>query len=286
MSSRSRHSRRTLPTQRSACAFAVWRLHGCADHGDPFALEDMVEGAAELGVAIVDQQAQRLLPIVDRHQQVERLLGCPGAGRGRGAGDELDSAALERDEEEHVDSFQPGGLDGEEIAGERRRRVLTEEVAPGELVSLRRRRQTMADEDRPHRCRRNRDAKASQFADDPSVAPRRVLACELNDERPYPTIERRPPRRPSVRIRPSPLTSSRCQRRTVAGRTDKLDQARRGSAPASAARIARSKGRTSARRGCRRRITSSCRSNRISSSLERSDLHSSATNCSSRQNPR
>jgi len=95
MSSRSRHSRRTLPTQRSACAFAFRRLYGCADHGDPFALEDMVEAAAELGVAIVDQQAQRLPAIVDRHQQVARLLGCPGTGRVRGAGDELDPAALE-----------------------------------------------------------------------------------------------------------------------------------------------------------------------------------------------
>jgi len=75
----------------------VRRLHGCADHGDPFALEDRVEAAAELGVAIVDQQAQRSLPIVDRHQQVARLLGCPGAGRVRSAGDELDPAALERE---------------------------------------------------------------------------------------------------------------------------------------------------------------------------------------------
>ena len=101
----------------------VRRLHGCADHGDPFALENMVEAAAELGVAIVDQHAQRLLPVVDRHQQVARLLGCPGAGRVGGAGDELDPASLEREEEEHVDSFQPGGLDGEEIARERRRSV-------------------------------------------------------------------------------------------------------------------------------------------------------------------
>ena len=108
----------------------VRRLHACADHGDPFALEDVVEAAAELGVAIVDQQAQRLLPNVDRHQQVARLLGCPGTGRVRGAGDELDPAALEREEEEHVDPLQPGGLDGEEIAGERRRRVPAEEVAP------------------------------------------------------------------------------------------------------------------------------------------------------------
>jgi hypothetical protein len=80
-------------------------------------------------------------------------------------------------------------------------------------------------------------------------------------------------------------TSSRCQRRIVAGRTDKPDHALRGSAPASAARIARSTGRTGARRGCLHRNANSCRSNRISSSFERSDLHSSATNCSSRQSP-
>jgi hypothetical protein len=38
----------------------------------------MVEAAAELGVAIVNQQAQRLLAISKCHQQVARLLGCPG----------------------------------------------------------------------------------------------------------------------------------------------------------------------------------------------------------------
>jgi hypothetical protein len=33
---------------------------GGADHGDPFALEDVIEAAAELGVAIMDQEAERL----------------------------------------------------------------------------------------------------------------------------------------------------------------------------------------------------------------------------------
>jgi hypothetical protein len=61
----------------------VRRLHGCADHGDPFALEDEIAAAGELGVAIVDQQAKRLLAIVERHQQA-RLLGDPGAPVGFG----------------------------------------------------------------------------------------------------------------------------------------------------------------------------------------------------------
>jgi hypothetical protein len=108
----------------------VRRLDRCADHGDPFALEDVVEAAAELGVAIVDEETEWLFALVDRHQQVARLLGYPGAGRARCAGDELDPAALERDEEKHVDPFQPGGLDGEEITGKRRRRVLAQEVSP------------------------------------------------------------------------------------------------------------------------------------------------------------
>jgi hypothetical protein len=61
-------------------------------------LEDVVEAAAELGVAIVDEKAKRALATIKRHQQVARLLGCPGAGRVRRADDELDPAALEREE--------------------------------------------------------------------------------------------------------------------------------------------------------------------------------------------
>jgi hypothetical protein len=58
----------------------------------------------------------------------------------------------------------------------------------------------VTDEDRAHRGRRYGDAKALQFADDSPVTPARVLACEPNNERLYPTIERRPPWA-SVRIR-------------------------------------------------------------------------------------
>jgi hypothetical protein len=38
----------------------VRRLDGRADHGDPVALEDVIAAATELGVAIVDQEAERL----------------------------------------------------------------------------------------------------------------------------------------------------------------------------------------------------------------------------------
>jgi hypothetical protein len=135
-----------------------------------------------------------------------------------------------------------------EITGERRRRLLAQEAAPGELVSLRRGRQAVAEEDRPHRGRRNRDAEALQFADDSSVAPTRVLACERNNKRLQATIEPRPPG-PPVRILQRRLTSSRCQRNSVAARTDRVVQALRGSARASAARTARSTAPSRGRRG-------------------------------------
>jgi hypothetical protein len=67
MSRRSRHSRRTLPTQRSAWAFAFGARTGGADHRNSFAREDLIAAAAELGVAIVDQEADGLLAIIERH---------------------------------------------------------------------------------------------------------------------------------------------------------------------------------------------------------------------------
>jgi hypothetical protein len=70
-------------------------LDGCVDHGDPFASKDVIEAAAELGVAIVDQETERLLAIVEVHQQVARLLVDPGACWVRRAGDELDPAGAQ-----------------------------------------------------------------------------------------------------------------------------------------------------------------------------------------------
>jgi hypothetical protein len=164
----------------------------------------VIEAAVELPVAIVDQEPEWLLAIVERHQQVARLLGCPRAGRVRHAGDELDPAALERDEKEDVDPSQPGGLDGtEEITGKRRRSVLTQELPPRELASLRRRRQPMAPKNRAHRCRRHADTEAPQLADDPPVTPARVLASEPHNQRLGATIDRRPSLA-SARIRPAP----------------------------------------------------------------------------------
>jgi hypothetical protein len=54
----------------------VRRQDGCADHSHSFAREDMIKAAAELGVAVVDENAERSLAIIEGHQQVARLLGA------------------------------------------------------------------------------------------------------------------------------------------------------------------------------------------------------------------
>jgi hypothetical protein len=45
----------------------VRRPDGGADHRNSFAREDLIAAAAELGVAIVDQEADGLLAIIERH---------------------------------------------------------------------------------------------------------------------------------------------------------------------------------------------------------------------------
>ena len=134
----------------------VRRLHRRPDHLDAFGAEDLVEGVAELRVAIMDEEPERLL-VAELHDEVARLLGDPAAVRVRGAGEVLDPPGRERDEEEHVDPLQERGLDGEEVAGEHARRLRSQEGTPRRMRSLRRRRETGLEQHLPHRRRRDGD---------------------------------------------------------------------------------------------------------------------------------
>src|SRR5438094_6544186 len=81
--SQSRQSRRTVPTQRSANAFACGARKRRADDLDAFAPEDGVEGAAELAVTIVDQEPRRHRSLAERPRKLPRLLNGPTAIRVR-----------------------------------------------------------------------------------------------------------------------------------------------------------------------------------------------------------
>jgi hypothetical protein len=81
------------------------------DHLDPLSREDLVEGAAELRVAIMDQQLEAALLLTQLHDDVASLLRGPGAAGVRCAGDELEPAGRKRKEEEPVDPPQQERLD-------------------------------------------------------------------------------------------------------------------------------------------------------------------------------
>lgn len=143
-----------IPTYAADPAFRVGirvrRADRCAEDRDVFALEDAVEGAAELRVPIMDQEARPLAAVAEIHQQVACLLAHPhrvGVARTR---EVLDPARADRDEEQHVQPAQPDRIDREEIAGEHCLNVLSEERAPAELVTSRRRRDAGAGEHVSH----------------------------------------------------------------------------------------------------------------------------------------
>src|ERR687888_1530256 len=93
---RSRQSVLTYPAL--GVRVRVRRLDRGVEHDRVLAPEDLVEGAAELAVAVVDQEPRLLVAALGyRAGQVARLLGHPGAGRIAGHGDALDGASFERD---------------------------------------------------------------------------------------------------------------------------------------------------------------------------------------------
>src|SRR5215211_4422248 len=105
----------------------VRRLYRRSDHRDAFRAEDFVEGAAELSVAVVDQQSEVASFLAGLHDEVASLLRDPGAVWVGCGSDELESARREREEEEHVDPLQAERLDCEEIARERAGGLLAQE---------------------------------------------------------------------------------------------------------------------------------------------------------------
>src|SRR4029450_10362180 len=79
--------------------------------------------------------------------EVARLLGHPSSGRVGGAAGQVDAAAFELDEEEHVEASERDRLDSEEVTGEHARGLLTEELSPARPGAPRRRPQLVGQQD-------------------------------------------------------------------------------------------------------------------------------------------
>src|SRR5579859_822724 len=216
---RSRHSRRTVPAQRSACA-RFRRPHRRLDHPDALGAKDLVELARELPVSITNQNPGSICTVVTEVQQVARLLGDP-------------AAVLE------------------EVALEDARRLRAQELRPTQLLAPRRRLDLLLLQDRPDRARGQLDPQPDQLALSAPIPPTRFsLAKRSTSERMPAAVAGSPgPRCAYVQRR---ATSSRCQRSTVAGVTNNdRRHACRGSTPLKAANTARSPGLSAGRATCR-----------------------------------
>src|ERR1043166_6633070 len=115
ISSQSRHSARTVRTNRSASRSLVglapaFSRSGFLRCGTPH------RNAAVFAVAIADQEPPA--PLAEVEAEVARLLGHPLASRIPRATREPDATARVRDKEEHVEAAEQDGLDGEEIPGD------------------------------------------------------------------------------------------------------------------------------------------------------------------------
>jgi hypothetical protein len=94
------------------------------------------------------------------------LLQHPRRVRVARAGDVLDPAAADAEEDEHVQPPKQDGVDTEEVAGEDRFAVRAQERAPAQPVALRRRRHAGTGEHGAHQRPRHGDAELAKLADD------------------------------------------------------------------------------------------------------------------------
>lgn len=71
-----------------------------------------------------------LVVVIEFDQQVARLLQHPSGVRLARAREIFDATAADRDEDEHVQAAQPDRVDVEEVAGEDRFVVRSQEATP------------------------------------------------------------------------------------------------------------------------------------------------------------
>ncbi len=190
---------------------------------DALAVEDLIERAAVLAVAVADQEADA--PIAEGETEVARLLlDNPGSAGIRRAAGEPDAPARMRDEEDVVAAQKPA-RDREEAAGDDARCLPAKELAPVRACASRRWLQPCPGEQTADARRRDAESELAQLAADPAMTPARILACEPQHQLPHLKRQRRPPA-PCRRL--PPLPSHERQRSSVLGVTRRRLRDRRG----------------------------------------------------------
>ena len=115
---RSRTSRRTLPTKRSAIALARGARTGVFDDADADRGEHGVERGGELGVAVPEEEPEPPAGGVEVHEQVAGQLGQPSAGRLGGDAQDVHAAARVLDDKERIHPAQGDRVEVKHVAGQ------------------------------------------------------------------------------------------------------------------------------------------------------------------------
>ena len=250
----------------------------------PSLVNDSVEVAADLAVAVADQETKRRSPLLERPGELACLLNNPVAGRVRGAAGHVDASAAEFDEEEHIQSLERDRLDGEEVDREHGRCLRSHEGRPGQPRALADRAKSLLPQDLCHGRRRDGDAQATQLTGDPLVAPARVLAGQPEYKVADLAADRRSPA--ATAICPAAGDEPPVPAQRVVGVTRNDRQLDRGNSRLAAVSKTRSVIASCGRRVCRRSTESSCRSTTISTSLNPSERRQSDATPNKHRNAR
>jgi hypothetical protein len=161
----------------------------------------LIEARGELLIPVSDQKADGFRPIRECPRELTGLLRHPGRRRRRRAASQMDSAAPQLNEEEHVQPLQPDRLHREEIDGEEALTMRADELTPCHPVPRADRSNARVPQPRADSRGGDGNAKPFQLADDSLVTPSWVLTSETDCE--LPDVRPNRPTTASARIRPA-----------------------------------------------------------------------------------
>ena len=168
----------------------TWCPDRCLDDPSANRSHHFVEGSDELGVAILDQELHHTILVIERYDEVSRLLGDPASDRVFGDASEEDLASFEVDEEQDVEASQGDGVDGEEVARQRSGCLSSKELDPAGSRASWGWCKAVASKHVSHTGGGNGGAELPQLADDTEVTPARILSSEPEHKTDYLRVER------------------------------------------------------------------------------------------------
>ena len=170
MTVQSRHSALIVSITRSAWALAFGARMGVTISRAPSERTTSSNDRLNFVSRSSDEEPDGAGPSVEVQREVPGLLGDPGRVGLRGRCAQVDPPAPELDEHQDIERPEPGGLDGEEVAGDPVR-LGPEELGPGWAGAPRGRPRSRRPEQGPDRRRCHGDPELAKLAFNPHATP-------------------------------------------------------------------------------------------------------------------